>query len=250
MRIDLFDVQVAILTDTPGVREVVTAGELLVSMERLDIGRALVRTEPTASELDVPRTNAHLYEACAGHPELAPCPAVIPNTAGDLPGEDRQIAEAIDRRAGGVCIRPAHDHWLIADWLSDSLFQALSARRMPVYVAAGALGFAEVADLAGRFEELPILLAETGYRDQRILVPLLERFGNIHLVTGWNYRVQGGIEQLVRRVGAQQVLFGTGFPNSAPMTAVMQVTYADLPEADLRKIGSENFERLMEGIRR
>ena len=250
MRIDLFDAQAAILTDTPGVREEVTAGELLASMKRFDISRALVRTEPTASELDVPRTNARLYEACADHPELAPCPAVIPNTAGDLADEQQQIAEAIDHGAGSVCIRPAHDHWLIADWLSDRLFEAMTARCMPVYVAAPAVGFAEVADLASRYEELPILLAEVGYRDQRILVPLLERFGNIHLITGWNYRVQGGIEQLARRAGADQVLFGGGFPNGEPMTSITQLTYADLPEGDLRKIGSGNFERLMEGIRR
>ena len=250
MRIDLFDVQTAIQTDTPGVRDEVTAEELLATMERLDIGRALVRTEPTASELDVPRANARLYDACAGHSALSPCPAVIPNTAGDLPSEEQQISEAIDQGAGAMWIRPAHDDWLIADWLSDGLFQALTAHRMPVFVPAGAVGFADVADLAGRFEKLPILLAEVTYRNQRILVPLLERFGNIHLVTGSNYRVQGGIEQLARRAGVRQVLFGTGFPGSEPMTAVMQLTYADLGEADLRKIGSENFTHLMEGIRR
>lgn len=224
--------------------------ELLATMERYDIGRALVRIEPADFETDAPFSNGKLYEACSRQPELSPCPVVVPNTAGDLPDESEQVAEAVARGAGAVWIRPKADYWIIAEWLSDRLFGALSDCRMPVYVSAEMLSLPDVADLAGRFGKMPIILAEVGYRLQRVLLPMLERFDNIHLCTGRNYRNYRGIEQIVERVGADRLLFGSGFPDSEPMAAIVQLMYADITDEQKRRIGSENIERLTGGIQR
>ena len=249
MSIDLFDVQAGILGATPAKRDVVAADDLLAEMARLQIARALVRVAPVDLEFDLPFCNRKLYDACAGSDKLVPCPAVAPNTGGDLPDERQQVDEAIRQGAGAVCIRPAADCWLIADWLSDRLFEALVERRMPLYVSKAALPPTELAELAGRFAELPILYAELDYRHQRILLPLLERFANVHLSIGNNFTVHRGIEQFVERLGPGRLLFGTGFPDAEPMGAAMQLLYADVADAAKRQIGSENMERLMEGIR-
>ena len=250
MTIELFDVQTGILGARPGERGVATAEDLVSTMGRIGINGALVRVAPADSEGDWAFSNRKLYEACAKHPELVPCPAVLPNTGEDFASEEEQVADALTHGAGAAWVRMEADHWIIAEWLSDRLFGALTERRVPVYIAAESLSPTGVTGLAGRFPDLAIVYAEVGYRDQRILLPLLERFGNISLSIGKNYRVQGGIEQFVGRLGAGRLLFGSGFPDAEPMGTAMQLLYADIPEDDKQQIGSGNIRRLMGEILR
>ena len=105
-----------------------------------------------------------------------------------------------------------------------------------------------MAEIAGRHPELPIILARLAYQSLRIILPLLESFANVHIATGYRFTAQGCVKQLVDRVGADRVLFGTGFPESEAMMAVTQLMYADITDEDKATIGSRNFERLMEGI--
>ena len=107
---------------------------------------------------------------------------------------------------------------------------------------------ADLADLAARYPDLPLLFAELSYRDQRAYLPLLERFPNVRLVLGAPYSVHRGIEQLVARVGSERLLFGSGFPAAEPMAAIAQLMYAEISEEDQRLIGSGNLEALVEGV--
>ena len=59
-----------------------------------------------------------------------------------------------------------------------------------------------------------------------------------------------GFERASQRVGAERVLFGTGFPVSEPMAAVAQLMYADISDHDRAMIGAGNLANLVEGIRR
>jgi predicted TIM-barrel fold metal-dependent hydrolase len=79
---------------------------------------------------------------------------------------------------------------------------------------------------------------------------LLESFPNVLLSMGSNYTVHGGIEDIVKRFGAGRLLFGTGSPKAEPAMAVLQLVYADIPDADRQAIGSENLDRLIGGIHR
>ena len=248
--IDLFDIQAGILGVHVGQRRPASCQELLETMERLNIARALVRVAPAELETDIVFANAKLYQATSQHDQLVPCPAVAPSTGGDLPSEADQVAEAVSSGAGAAWIRTKIDYWSIAEWVSDRLFEVLSEKHLPVCVCLEMLSLTDVAELAKRFGELRIILAEVGYRDQRMLLPLLERFENIYLSIGRSYTVHGGIEQFVDRLGAGRLLFGTGFPDSEPMSAVMQLLYADIPELAKQQIGFQNAERLIGGIQR
>ena len=108
----------------------------------------------------------------------------------------------------------------------------------------------QLAELAGRFERLQIIYADVDYRTQRVLLPLLKRFPNVHFSIGLNYRVFGGIQQICEQVGAEQLLFGSGLPAADPMAAVTQLMYADISDEQKQQIGSGNMQRLMEGIQR
>ncbi|KKK81825.1 hypothetical protein LCGC14_2809570, partial [marine sediment metagenome] len=194
--------------------------------------------------------NEELLGACAQRPGFVPCPIVIPNAAGDVPPEDEQVAALLACGAGAACIRPKRDHWILADWVAGPLLEALQGRRVPVFCRPEQIALEEVAELAGRYPDLPIIVAEAGYRSQRVLLRLLATFGRVHVCLGGAYSVHRGVEQLVGRVGAERVLFGTGYPDSEPTAAVTQLMYADISDAQRSSIGAGNMERLMEEIAR
>jgi hypothetical protein len=244
----LFDAQSGFGGATPGVPELVSAGELLEEMHRVEIGRALVRVTPETLDWDLAASNEALFAACADEPALTPCPVVIPASGGDFPPEPEQVAGLIARGARAVWIRPEHDHWLLAPWQAGPLFSALEQRRLPVVCLQRLVRLPELADLAARHPALPLLLAELSYRDQRTYLPLLEHFPNVRLALGAPYSVHQGIEQLVARVGAGRLLFGSGFPLAEPLAAIAQLMYAEISVGDKQRLGAGNLETLVEGV--
>jgi len=239
----LYDVQTG-FGQTPG-QEAVTADDLRAEMRRLRIDRALATITPENMEFDVPFANEMLFTACADDSSLVPCPIVMPNSGYDYMPEEEQVNDAIRHDAGAVFIRPAADYWIPAEWVCDRLFKILEAHRMPVLCLERMVSLGQIGGLAERYPRLPLIVAESSYRQQRILMPLLETFPNVYLSTGNNYIVYQGIEQFVERSLTERLLFGTGFPVSDAMGGITQLMYADISAEQRQMIGAENMERLM-----
>jgi predicted TIM-barrel fold metal-dependent hydrolase len=55
---------------------------------------------------------------------------------------------------------------------------------------------------------------------------------------------------MTEQVGAERLLFGTGFPSSDMMPAITMLTYAEISDSDRRLIASGNLDRLIGGIRK
>lgn len=251
--IPLNDIQAGFGGATPGQPDIPTARDWLAEMNRLKIGRSLVRMVPEDLEIDARHSNDRLFAACRRQRRLIPCPVVLAAGAKDVLPEDRQVDGLIRRGAGAVWIRPAHDCWSLAPWCSDKLFAALEQRRLPLLcVNRGnqVVSLEQTAEIAGRHPRLPILLVELAYNQLRMLIPLLDRFPNISLSLGNNLTLHRGIERLVEEVGARRLIFGTGYPKSEPMAAVTQLMYAEVSTQDQRMIGAGNFERLQREVRR
>lgn len=249
MTLRLWDVQAGFGGAKPG-QQAVPLGDLAATLAQLQIERALVRVAPDDLDGDVVRSNEMLFSAAAVDARLAPCPVVLPSDAGDVPGENEQVATLVARGAEAVCVRPGIDCWSLSPWASGRLFGALQDRRLPVLCLHRHVNLEDVARLAAAYPELPLVAAEVAYRQGRVLVPLLESFPNVHLSIGSNFCIHGGLERLVERVGAERLLFGTGFPEVEPMMGITLLTYADLDEDDKQRIGAENLERLIAGVRR
>jgi hypothetical protein len=248
--IQLFDAQTGFGGGQRGQPWVPSAEELVGHMERLSIARALVRTEFEEMDSEPMYSNQLLYRACAQRESLVPCPTVLPRGHGDVPPEREQIAELVAQGSGGATLRPEQDGWSTAEWCAGTLFHLLEERRIPVLCRHSALGFEAVADLARRHPELPIIMFHLGYRSQRMLVSLMRAFPNVYLATGSPYSVHLGLESVAGQVGAERLLFGSGFPYAEPMASITMLTYADLSEADKQLIGSGNLDGLIGGIRR
>ena len=89
-----------------------------------------------------------------------------------------------------------------------------------------------------------------GFRSQRMLVSLMKAFDNVYLAIGSLYGVHLGVESVAAHVGAERLLFGTGFPYAEPMASITMLAYSDLSDTDRQLVGSGNLDRLIGGIRR
>lgn len=247
---ELFDVQTGFGGAAKGSSDVVGPDELVAEMARLDIARGLVRIAPDDLVTDVQAANDELEAACQARTGLVPCPILVPNGGGDLPPEEDQIGRALTQGAGAVSLRPKQDYWDLADWCCGTLLAALEASRLPAYCLGDRFSFEEIAGLARRYPDLPVIVAGIQYRSHRILLPLLETFPNVHVSIGSNYTVHRGLETLVERLGADRFLFGTGFPAVEPMAAVSMLVYADISDDARQAVGAGNLDRLVQGVRR
>lgn len=248
--IELFDAQAGFGGGRPGQPWVPSAEELLGHMERLSIARALVRTEFEEMDSDPMFPNRVLYEACAQHASLVPCPTVLPRGHGDVPPESEQIDELIARGGGAAILRPERDGWSTSEWCAGTLLGLLEERRVSVLCRNSAIGFDAVAAMAERHPELPIIMFQLGFRSQRMLVSLMKAFPNVYLATGSPFSVHLGIESVAAEVGVERLLFGTGFPYAEPMASITMLTYSDLSDADKQLVGSGNLDGLIGGVRR
>lgn len=231
-----------------GEEEYALPDVLAENMKRIDIAKALVRIEPTDLDIGISLSVQQLHKMCSEHESFIPCPVVAPAVCDDIPSEKEQIENAIEKGAASVCIRPTQFSWRLEEWCSGLLFEELEKRRMPVILKKTEIDYPHIVSLAERYKNLPFIMIEVGYRDQRTIIPLLKKFPNIYVSLGWAYSPYRGIEQITEKVGAKQILFGTGWPKTEPMMAVTYLMYSKISDKEKELIGSGNIKRLIGGI--
>lgn len=247
--VELIDVQAGFGGLAPGERQQVSAAELVGELQRHRIAQALVRIVPDTLDFDVERSNESLYQACAEFPELIPCPIVLPAHCGDVPDEAEQVAGAVAAGAGAVLARPGPDYWLPERWVAEPLLAALEAARMPLFCPLRLVPLPVLAQWAQWAPDLPLIVAEVPYNQNRSLVPLFQSFPNTYLSLGSTFTAHCGVEFFASVMGAERLLFGTGLPTAEAGAAIGQLLYADLTGEEREWIGAGNFRRLWEGIR-
>ncbi len=148
-----------------------------------------------------------------------------------------------------------HDiHYLDQDY-SDFVFEAAEEYGVPVMVLPkdlGALGWPmiteyeadNIAKMAGKFPKVTVIFAHMGWFSSDIACNAAKRHSNIVLDTTHSSSIQN-IEPVVKAIGAERVVFGTGLPLMSPGPNISKVRDAKITEGDKRLIMGENMKRIL-----
>jgi hypothetical protein len=249
MTIPLFDALACIgrrLAPRPNDHTTVRA--LLKEMKRCQIERALV-SHYSCWESDINMGNGHLIRELAGCRTLVPASAVVPDTGGDTPPVKTCIRQLMRNGFKAVWLFPKRMSWSLAEWCADGLLRELEKQRMPALISWNETTPDELHEMLENHPGLPLLVYDLNYRLNRIFFPLLKRHKNLRLIASPPYAAHQGLELLCGQGLAQQVLFGTGYPEADPAAAVTYLMYAKISDKEKRLIGSGNLEKLVNGVR-
>jgi len=219
-----------------------TGNELVENMRRCGIARALAY-HSLAKEWHPAKGNEAVFQEIAGLP-IEPAWVAMPHQGGDMP-EPREFVEEMRRRdVRAVRIFPALHNWRMAEWCAGEMFSVFEQAQVPVLLEMSQTNWDEVQAVLAAHPRLKLVLLRTGYRCDRCIYPLLDRYPNLAIETG-GYQVNGGIEALARRFGSRVLVFGTAMPFMEPGGAVSQITYAALPDEDKAAIAGGNLRKLL-----
>ncbi len=156
----------------------------------------------------------------------------------------------------GLMLHPWEESFAINDRLVDPLLAYARRRRIAVQIAGGfplVSHAAQIADLARRFPEVPILATHGGQinisgRGLYEAGQMLRACPNVFLQTSGVYR-EDWIEDMARDVGASRIVFGSGAPYYDLGFELERIRRLHLPAADRDAIAGANLARLLGPIR-
>jgi predicted TIM-barrel fold metal-dependent hydrolase len=230
-----------------------TAAELIARMDELEIDRAVVCPfKPRGYDLRA--ANDAVAEAVrAWSGRLTGFARVDPNLGDEACAElERALG---DLGLAGLFLHPWEETFRVSGPQVDAVLETARRHGVPVIVASGYPWLAEglqVGELARRFPEVTVVatngaqinISGLGQEDaERALVAN----ANLSIQTAGVYR-EDFIEGIASRLGAERVLFASGFPLLDPRLEILRVRWApNLDEHQRALVLGENATRLLFG---
>jgi hypothetical protein len=235
----LFDVNVRLGSSGIHGELALNTEGLLAEMQQFHIRKALV-SHWESEEYDAALGNAALARELG--PNMVPAWGALP---------DAKSVEALAQRQP-VAVRltpsvPQHN-FSLARWCSGELFEYLQANGVITLIVAADLGWSGIAAVLDAFPKLPMVLLDTGYRCDRYLFPLLDRYPTLHFDSS-TYLAHRQLEAFIEQRGPERVLFGTRLPLYTPASALGVLSSCRIKDADRLAVASGNLRRLMAGAK-
>jgi len=208
---------------------------LLEEMDRFGIARALV-SHFTAEEYDVAEGNAALARdmdqrfvpAWSASPE----PCILTQLEQHKP------------KAVRLWFSPLRHNFSSAPWSAGELYEYLQQRAILMTVSREELEWNTLAAILQDFPKLRVLLLNVGYRSDRYLLPLLERFAGLYF-DSTSYVAHRQFESFVQNHGPERILFGSRLPLYTPGAAMAVLATARIPDDARLAIAGGNLRRLL-----
>ncbi len=222
-----------------------TVEELIQEMDYFGIDQALVY-HSLAKEYSPTFGNKSLLEEIQGRDRLHACWVVLPHHTGEMPSPRRLVEEMREHNVRAVRLFPGADHqrFSLSDWSLGELYEALEEHRIPIFIGYDQINWDRVHDLCQAHPNLPLILNEVRYEENRHLYPFFESFDNLFIDIAW-YPVHRGIEAICQRFGAKRLLFGTRAPVFTPGPALAMINYAEISPQEKEQIAGGNLRRLL-----
>jgi predicted TIM-barrel fold metal-dependent hydrolase len=245
---DFFDVNLQI--GRPSIRQfgaVSTVAELFQELEGTDITRG-VAWNIAQRECGADVGNAMVSEAVAGDGRVFGCWTILP----PLTDANVMNADFLDRMNAEniVALRafPDAQRFQLSRATFGSFLDDVSERGIPLLMSfLYGMEWPAIYNLLQEYPKLTVVLCDLGLWGQdRQSWPLVEKYRNIYLESSLVSLQAGGLEAAVKTLGAEKILFGSGFPCHSPHAAVLDVLHAEISDQDKEKIAAGNLEKLIE----
>ncbi|MBM3933838.1 MAG: hypothetical protein FJ319_05980 [SAR202 cluster bacterium] len=213
--------------------------DTLATMDRAGVQRALAYT-PHALDFDSVEGNSYLMEMIKGQPRLVPQFAVNPSFD-DLPLMAKSMKQHGVR---SLRIAPKFQRYPFREWVLGPFFDWLEANRTPVWVAAEEIDPSEFhATVSGR-PGLRFVMSQVHFMHETWAVPLLMSLPNVSIEVSRMLQ-PNSFNKLIDAIGAERVMFGSRFPDSAMAPQLYYLHRSGLSQSQLQAVCAGNLGRLL-----
>lgn len=250
MNLELFDVNLYLGRPTRSVHQPASSTrELLAALDHSDIRQALV-WHVAQRDVSPLSGNPMLSEAIQGSNRLWGCWTILPPQT-DAVLCDGFFAQMQRQRIVALRAFPGPHLYLLTRIVFGRWLEEIVTRRIPLLLSLEkGISWPAVYQLLEQYPQLTCVLCDIGvWGVDRYTWPLLENYPNVYVETSLLALEDGGVEATVARFGADRLLFGSGFPERYPESAILQLLHADIAEGDKHKVASGNLMRLLSQIR-
>lgn len=236
---NLFDVNVRVGPSGIYGELALEADNLIAEMEYFSIRDALV-SHWTGEEYDAAAGNLALERDL--RPHLTPAWAVLP--------ERHSIEELAARHPLAVRLSPGftQHNFSLARWCSGPLFEYLEERSVITLISRLDIDWDRLVSVLENFPRLPVVLVDTGYRADRHLFPVLDRFSNLYFDSA-SYLAHRQLEAFIEQRGPDRVLFGSRLPLYTPAAALGVLASARVSDGARLAVAGGNLRRLLAACR-
>jgi hypothetical protein len=236
---NLFDANVRIGSSGVHGELALERDNLIEEMDRYSLRSALV-SHWAGEEYDAAAGNEAL--ARDQHARLTPAWAILP---------DVNFLESLAKRKPlAVRLSPGvtQHNFSLAGWCAGSMFEYLQQNAIVSLISRNDIGWSEVATVLQNFPRLTLVLLDVGYRADRYLFPLLDRFPSLYFDSA-TYLAHRQLESFVEKRGAKSLLFGSRLPLFTPASAIGVLATARISASDKKAIAGGNLRRLLEAAK-
>ncbi|MEI6519168.1 MAG: amidohydrolase family protein [bacterium] len=244
---EFFDVNLQI--GRPSIRQfgaVSSVAELFQELDGTGITRGVV-WHIAQRECGADAGNAMISDAIAGDDRAFGCWTILP----PLTDANVMTADFLDRMADDkiVALRafPDHQRFQLSRATFGSFLDDVSERGIPLLMSfLYPMEWPIIYSLMKEYPKLTVVLCDLGLWGQdRQSWPLVENYPNVYLESSLVSLLAGGLETAVKTLGADRVIFGSGFPIHSPHAAVLDVLHAEISDMDKAKIAAGNLMKLI-----
>jgi len=250
MNLEFFDINLFLGRPMKAVfRPVSAAGELIRELDRAGIKKALV-WHIAQRDYSAAEGNELLSREIKAEERLLGCWTILPPQSGEVI-EERFFEKMKDNRIAALRAFPDFHRYLLNRVTFGRFLEEICERRIPLILslAREEVSWGAIYELMKEFPDLTCILSDLGvWGMDRYTWPLLERYPNAYLETSMLSQQADTLSSAVRRFGAGRFLFGSGFPERYPESAMLQLMHLEISESDKQKIAARNAENLLSEI--
>lgn len=229
--------------------------DLIEEMDFFGIDEALV-THGLAHDYNVEEGNARIVQETADHPRLHPCWMAGEHHSGEHAPPAEFVQSALENEVAAIRLScgpmggiPFPD--IVA---YGELFGELQKHRFPTFlefenVTPSSDDIGHLDDVLHSFPDLPVILSAARMPGEilRLLYARMDAFTNLRVETV-GIMGTGSLEFMVRRFGADRLIYATWYPFYGSGQTRIALAYADLSTTDREAIAYENLKNLVRGI--